>query len=45
MVRKDATDVAIPSPIEPDGSVNYWKRGLGFFIQLADIAAETIEKV
>lgn len=44
MVRKDATDVAIPSPIEPDGSVNYWKRGLGFFIQLADIAAETIEK-
>ena len=45
MIRKNEVDVAIPPYIEPDGSKNRYNRGLALFIQLADIAEETLEKV
>lgn len=44
-VRNDTVDVGVPPYIEADGSTNYINRGLALFIQLAEIAGETLEKV
>jgi hypothetical protein len=44
-VRNDTVDVGVPPHVEADGSTNHINRGLVLFIQLAEIAGETLERV
>lgn len=45
MVRKEIFDVALPSPVNADGTRNRFALGQIIFIQLANLVGETMEKV
>ncbi|KAF9462402.1 hypothetical protein BDZ94DRAFT_726218 [Collybia nuda] len=44
MVRREIFDVALPSPVNTDGTRNRFNLGQIIFIQLANLVGETLEK-